>query len=98
MRFGAVATMTLFVAVGFVAFTPACNLIETRPGAGSATGGNSDPPSSSGGSASGGSKSSGGSGGSSAKGGSGGSGGFGVLAGTGQDRWCRRARRHIEFV
>ena len=86
MRFGAVATLTLFVSAGFVACIPGGNLIETRPGSGGATGGSSTTPPSSGGvKSSGGTTSSGGvtssgginSGGSGgiASGGAGGSGG-----------------------
>jgi hypothetical protein len=79
MRFGAVATMTAFVAAGFVTFVPGCQLIETRSDAGGSSGGTT----SSGGKGSGGKSSSGGSGsggaaasgGTTAKGGSGGSGG-----------------------
>ncbi len=53
MRFGAVATMTLLVAAGFVTCIPGCNLIETRPDATGSTGGSSTPPTSSSGGAKG---------------------------------------------
>lgn len=87
MRFGAVATLTTFVAAGFLMGLPSCNLIETRQNVGEATGGNSGGSSStvntSGGA--GGTKSSGGttgSGGSVASGGSamGGNGGAGGMS------------------
>lgn len=79
MRFGAVATMTLLVAAGFVICIPGCNLIETRADATGSTGGGSNTPTSSGGvKGSGGTSSSGGvtSSGGSSSGGAGGSGGI----------------------
>jgi hypothetical protein len=96
MRFGAVATITLFVTAGVLTSIPGCQLIETREDASKSTGGSGSPPTSSGGSNSGGSTTSSGgtvnsggaisSGGASSKGGAGGTtttGGEGGSAGEG---------------
>jgi hypothetical protein len=94
MRFGAVATMTVLVAAGFVASTTSCgNLIETRSGSGGSNGGASTTTSASGGKASGGTTTTpsgaGGAGGvvsaggTTAKGGAGGSGGAAGAGGEG---------------